>query len=96
MILQDWNTIRYPLSTLEWVIFLLYNFVNISMYNTNGFLLYNMFVSQKILDVVWLINVRDFEMLDDNSILLDKDLTPSNNVDDLTNIFMDQMNKFRY
>jgi hypothetical protein len=47
MILQDWNTIRYPLSTLEWVIFLLYNFVNISMYNTNGFLLYNMFVSHK-------------------------------------------------
>ena len=35
-------------------------------------------------------------MLDDNSILLDKDLTPSNNVDDLTNIFMDQMDKFRY
>jgi hypothetical protein len=47
MILQDWNTIRYPLSTLECVIFLLYNFVNISMYNTNGFLLYNMFVSHK-------------------------------------------------
>jgi hypothetical protein len=50
----------------------------------------------KILDVVWLVNVRDFEMLDDNSILLDKDLAPSNNIDNLTNIFMDQMDKFRY